>query len=290
MENLKTIFRNKKFIFHIKKKLGPYLSKGKYIINFKDHKLEKNDKKVNFYKRFFYCFDNKFNGSEEYLTFVSGTTKRVFYYKDKVFLFYKLNFPNRNQIKIFLQNYKDFNYKKPKIIEIDKRCHLMVCERIKGKQYYDKKHNERIQRFLFSNCGKAFVNKLDNSNTTFLSYGDAKPENIIWVGNEAYFVDLDDIGYRPFLFDFIHFSICIGLTLSEILLYIKNHFDLILDLIISFKMPSNVDEFIDYILYQYFNWYLKNNIKQKGDYDFLYNKEIEKYKMTYNLVKIHIGI
>ena len=97
----------------------------------------------------------------------------------------------------------------------DSDCSV-IMERACGTQFFDRQHIDTVAAFLCEYAGKAPA-IINNDDYLYLQHGDMKAGNIIWTEDTNYvFIDLDNIGYYPVLYDVLHLCYSLRMSLCEI--------------------------------------------------------------------------
>ena len=98
----------------------------------------------------------------------------------------------------------------------DAHCSVTM-KRINGAKYKDVQHMSIVIDFLFEYAKQALLFSKDNDEYLYFQHGDMKVDNIIWIDDTNYvFIDLDNMGYHPLLYDVLHLCYSLNLTLSNI--------------------------------------------------------------------------
>lgn len=166
---------------------------------------------------------------------------------------YAFSFNKNNYFEI-KKRYEEFNellkYKKIKILEFNDNFQYIKMELAKGIRFQDSDHKQKILDYLFSTVP---YNKMIEENGIILSvqHGDTTWGNIVWDNKDFRFIDLDSIGYKPFLFDIIYFASLNLNGLKTIVTYCEKYKEILNNCLKNFD-----SEFDKNVLDKYLNQYV----------------------------------
>lgn len=182
----------------------------------------------------------------------------------------------------YIDNIEYLVYPVVNILSFDDANCLVIMERIEGVQYEDRNHDYCVIKRLFEYALES-PTKVEKDEYSYLQHGDAKRNNIIWIDeNNFVFIDLDNISYRPILFDVLHYCAMVNMSLDEIVLILNDNISLIEMLLSKFGLAFS-EESLDYIFYCYARFFIRLGDCYE-DIDFLMHKKLDSFPKTEKLL------
>lgn len=193
-----------------------------------------------------------------FLEVKQGVAKYVFLSEQFAFLFYKKEDYYKHFLEQFNSLCNSFNYPYPKFFEFNNDYWMIKTERLSGKVFKDCLHDsilieDMIKRAISSPC------KLSNNHILILQHGDVKAENVLWIKNKPYFVDIDTIGYYPILFDVFHYIASRNISLEKMVRLLELNEELLNLFLERFDVGKYNIELLDIFLFDYVHCFLKDN-------------------------------
>lgn len=232
----------------------------------------------------------QFTGGEDFrvnsICFGVGKGKVVLMTNDKAYGFYDTEVLYQQAKSNYLKYYKSFNYPCVHIYGYEDDLNLIVMERVKGEIIRDYYHDNIILTELLKNNISSETTITKDNEVLFLQHGDAKPENIIWVNEEYYFIDLDNIQFLPPLFDVFHYLAVY--KLEDVISFLEKNIELIKEVCkrAHIDLQSNI---LDNLLYRYVSQYKKWGYCY-SDFNYINTEYTYKnYPLTANLLKSIYG-
>ena len=130
-------------------------------------------------------------------------------------------------------------------------------QRIHGNHFSDIEHDDLVIRLLFEYAVESPIRSNDNGNCLYLQHGDVKRNNVLWINASNFvFIDIDNISYRPLLFDVLHYCAMAGMNLDEILSILDLHKSSIKKMF--FRCDYCFDEnYLDFVFYNYVLFFVR---------------------------------
>ena len=241
--------------------------------------------------RFFHLYFNLYNtrtrfdflSKSKYAEYKYGFAKDLFLYeKHAVGFFKKVEFYEK--AKMNYQNYySGFPYSVVNVIGFDDERKTIVMEKVNGVQYDDKEHDQLVVDKLFEYALESPIYKSKSYGITHLQHGDAKRNNVLWINASNFvFIDIDNISYRPLLFDVLHYCAMAGMNLDEILSILDLHKSSIKKMF--FRCDYCFDEnYLDFIFYNYVLFFVRLG-DCFDDVAFLSERDISSFPNTNKLI------
>lgn len=156
--------------------------------------------------------------------------------------------------------YEEFKYKAAlpfaDIVSFCDTDRSVIMERINGIQYYDKEHICLVIDYLCRYAQTAPSIFKDNG-WRYLQHGDMQARNIIWTDDTDYvFIDLDNLGYHPLMYDVLHLCFSVNMSLRAITETIESNSEIIKVIFDRFGIDFN-NNYLDSIYFEYVNHYYK---------------------------------
>ena len=159
----------------------------------------------------------------------------------------------------------------------------IIMERVNGDQHDDKEHDQLVISKLFEYAIESPMQKSETYEITYLQHGDVKRNNILWTNvNDFVFIDIDNISYRPLLFDVLHYCAMAGMNLDEVLKVLDLHKHSIKKLFLRCDICFGND-YLDLIFYDYTMFFVRLGDCYE-DIAFLINGETDSYPRTEDLL------
>jgi hypothetical protein len=288
-----------KYLLNAKKKRKNELALLKYIrkcmesgiYTFHGNRIEKDKSHilsvynyliVNFRKKIVYC--NITLKKSSFAEFKCGYSKKTFLF-DK----YAIGFYHRKELfelaeKNCCDYLNDLNYPIVKIICFNKINYSVLMENISGIQYNDRLHDYVIIKHLFKYALSAKC-CIDDGVCKYIQHGDVKPNNIIWLqDNRFVFIDLDEIGFKPLLFDILHYCAMSNMSLEDIIIILENNTTSIVKILSNFGLGFDSDS-IDTIFYEYVMFFVQLDDCYE-DIEFLTHGDAKRFTRTNTLLEM----
>ena len=206
-----------------------------------------------------------FKIGQKQISFFKGSRKMVIPIGNKILnITYKRKQYNKLKNNYILYH-SDLSFAYPKIIQFnDKNC-TFVQERVYGKSFRDSAHDKITMDYILKYSLKS---KIDREKRMMLQHGDAWRENILFTQNGICMIDLDQISYRPILFDLILFSASIRMNAKALCSYLLENGNAIDRIANKFDLFITPPRLLDYIFSNYVDYCKKRN-RIKNNYVFL---------------------
>lgn len=219
----------------------------------------------------------------KYAEYQYGFAKDLFLYKEYAVGFFKSVELYEKANKNYQNNKSVFPYSVVNVIGFDDESNSIIMERVNGVQYDDKEHDQLIISKLFEYAIESPIKKSEIYKITYLQHGDAKRNNIIWTSDSNFvFIDIDNISYRPLLFDVLHYCAMAGMGLDEILSVLDLHKNSIKKLF--FRCDLCFDEnYLDLVFYYYVLFFIRLDDCFE-DMDFLIQGDLDLFPRTSSLI------
>ena len=241
--------------------------------------------------RFFHLYINLYNkksrlgvfSKSKYAECKSGYAKDLFLYEEYAVGFFKNVELYEKANKNYQNNISDFPYSVVNVIGFDDERNSIVMERVNGVQYDDKEHDQLIISRLFEYAIESPIKKSEIFKKTYLQHGDAKRNNIIWTSDSNFvFIDIDNISYRPLLFDVLHYCAMADMDLEEVLSTLDLHKSSIKELFLKCDLCFN-ESYIDSVFYYYVLFFIHLDDCFE-DIDFLIQGDLGLFPRTSSLI------
>lgn len=240
--------------------------------------------KFNFDKRIIHlhCVFGKNNSNNTQINFLEGGGKYVVFFQD-----YVICVPKKTSFYYYIKNnyskYSSiFTYPYAKITSFDDKKMSFTMENIVEKKHYKDQHHDLI--VINTLLKQALISPIDHNNPNqYLQHGDVKRSNIIWTSYENFiFIDIDNMSFKPILFDVIHYAS--GTMHANDLLTILLKNTVLLEKINNkYHITTYFPNIIDTIFSNYIYYYQKEMPHLKSDYIFLNELDPKLFPLTSSL-------
>ena len=220
------------------------------------------------------------------ICFGLGKGKVVLMTNEKAYGFYDTEDLYLQAKNNYLKNYNSFNYPCARIYGYEDNINLIVMERVRGEIIRDYVHDNIVITELLKKCISSETIITKDNEVLFLQHGDAKPDNIIWVNEKYYFIDLDSIQFLPPLFDVFHYLAVY--KLEDVITILENNIELIKEICkrADIDLQSNIFDNLFYrYITQYKNWGCCYSDFNNLNTEYTYRN----YPLTANLLKSIYG-
>lgn len=217
--------------------------------------------------------------------FQAGGGKRVYLFKNYALGFYKDSDLYKRSQESYQANANQLVFPFAKVVSWNDYFELVIMQRIHGNHFSDKEHDDLVIQLLFEYAVESPIRSNDNGNCLYLQHGDVKRDNIIWVSEKEFvFIDLDNVSYKPFLYDVLKYCNHICMTLREIENAILSNKPSIIKIYKKANLEFDESKFVDSIFYGYVSLYASWG-RFYGDLEFLNCDAIKNYPRTYELLQ-----
>jgi hypothetical protein len=182
-----------------------YLKPGLYYFSYDTHEIRPVDRQAWHIRHMPHRFIFRGGGEFSIIEYGAGLWKAVLLINDMAYGCFCTPHGPQGYAKA-KKNYEMYgqllNYPCVTHVSFDDRLLCESMSRMNGVTYHDAYHDGVVIRALLTWAASAERKKDAAGNTLFLQHGDAWRDNVIWTDESHFvFIDLDDIGYYPPLFD-----------------------------------------------------------------------------------------